>query len=171
MPAPHYSVFYRSDALPAAQPTASKHWRQSHSTVYFQKHFLANLDVPRLPQICRCHCSIALTLINVHNHLFSRQITAASGWFQTASESEDDQSSDFHTTSSHKYTLHTLLSTPLASVIHRALVKSNSAVQKANIQAVQMWRLNYRPLSPTICKILYSCQYTNTPEINHHFLK
>ena len=27
-PAPHYSVFYRPDALPAAQPTASKHWRQ-----------------------------------------------------------------------------------------------------------------------------------------------
>jgi len=26
-PAPHYSVFYRPDALPAAQPTASKHWR------------------------------------------------------------------------------------------------------------------------------------------------
>jgi len=28
MPAPHRSVFYRPDALPAAQPTASKHWRQ-----------------------------------------------------------------------------------------------------------------------------------------------
>ena len=26
MPAPHHSVFYRLDALPAAQPTASKHW-------------------------------------------------------------------------------------------------------------------------------------------------
>ena len=29
-PAPHRSVFYRPDALPAAQPTASKHWRQSY---------------------------------------------------------------------------------------------------------------------------------------------
>jgi len=28
MPAPHRSVFYRPDALPATQPTASKHWRQ-----------------------------------------------------------------------------------------------------------------------------------------------
>ena len=28
--APHNSVFYRPDALPAAQPTASKHWRQKH---------------------------------------------------------------------------------------------------------------------------------------------
>ena len=27
MPAPHPSVFYRPDALPAAQPTVSKHWR------------------------------------------------------------------------------------------------------------------------------------------------
>ena len=26
-PAPHHSVFYRPDALPGAQPTASKHWR------------------------------------------------------------------------------------------------------------------------------------------------
>ena len=29
MPAPHRSVFYRPDALPAAQPTMSKHWRHS----------------------------------------------------------------------------------------------------------------------------------------------
>ena len=29
-PVPHHSVFYRPDALPAAQPTASKHWRQKH---------------------------------------------------------------------------------------------------------------------------------------------
>ena len=27
-PAPHHSVFYRQDALPAAQPTTSKHWRK-----------------------------------------------------------------------------------------------------------------------------------------------
>ena len=27
-PASHHSVFYRPDAFPAAQPTASKHWRQ-----------------------------------------------------------------------------------------------------------------------------------------------
>ena len=29
-PVPHHSVFYRLDALPAAQPTASKHWRHKH---------------------------------------------------------------------------------------------------------------------------------------------
>ena len=37
-PAPHHSVFYRPDALVAAQPTASKHWRQlqfdRHGPVY-----------------------------------------------------------------------------------------------------------------------------------------
>ena len=31
MPAPHHSVFYRPDALPATQPTASKHWRHNHT--------------------------------------------------------------------------------------------------------------------------------------------
>ena len=29
MPAPHHSGFYRPDALPVAQPTASKHWRHA----------------------------------------------------------------------------------------------------------------------------------------------
>ena len=33
MPAPHHSVFYRPDALPAAQPTASKHWRLTTLTL------------------------------------------------------------------------------------------------------------------------------------------
>ena len=32
MPVPHHSVFYRPDALPAAQPTASKHWRHPQRT-------------------------------------------------------------------------------------------------------------------------------------------
>jgi len=32
-PAPHHSVFHRPDTLPAAQPTASKHWRSSSSPV------------------------------------------------------------------------------------------------------------------------------------------
>ena len=34
-PAPHHSVFYRSDALPAAQPTASKHWRATVVITYY----------------------------------------------------------------------------------------------------------------------------------------
>jgi len=34
MPAPHCSVFYRPDALPAAQPTESKHWRLLQTSVH-----------------------------------------------------------------------------------------------------------------------------------------
>ena len=30
-PTSHHSIFYRLDALPAAQPTASKHWRKESS--------------------------------------------------------------------------------------------------------------------------------------------
>ena len=30
-PAPHHSVFYRPDTLPAAQPTVSKHWRDTNN--------------------------------------------------------------------------------------------------------------------------------------------
>ena len=37
MPAPHCSVFYRPDALPAAQPTVSKHWRQKRLWIYFME--------------------------------------------------------------------------------------------------------------------------------------
>jgi len=42
-PAPYRSDFYRPDALPAAQPTASKHWRRNHyniNNVYFWLQFL-----------------------------------------------------------------------------------------------------------------------------------
>ena len=38
MPAPHHSVFYRPDALPATQPTASKHWRH-----YIHRYIHSNL--------------------------------------------------------------------------------------------------------------------------------
>ena len=33
-PAPHHSAFYRPDALPAAQPTVSKHWRHDLHLVF-----------------------------------------------------------------------------------------------------------------------------------------
>ena len=36
-PAAHHSVFYRPDALPAAQPTASKHWRHTINTTINRK--------------------------------------------------------------------------------------------------------------------------------------
>ena len=37
MPAPQHSVFYRLDALPATQPTASRHWRQIICTDTYNK--------------------------------------------------------------------------------------------------------------------------------------
>ena len=43
MPAPHHSVFYRPDALPAAQPTASKHWRHI-SRSYHNIHIFFETD-------------------------------------------------------------------------------------------------------------------------------
>ena len=33
-PAPHHAVFYKPDALPAAQPTASKHWRHNTTVIW-----------------------------------------------------------------------------------------------------------------------------------------
>ena len=41
-PAPHHSVFYRPGALPAAQPTASKHWR--HKALEVLKQFSCHLN-------------------------------------------------------------------------------------------------------------------------------
>ena len=49
MPAPHHSFFYRLDALLAAQPTASKHWRHlltdliTYITVNDSLHFTDSL--------------------------------------------------------------------------------------------------------------------------------
>jgi len=37
-PAPHHSVFYRPYALPATQPTVSKHWRQIVKALKSQVH-------------------------------------------------------------------------------------------------------------------------------------
>ena len=46
MPAPHHSLFYRPDALPVAQPAASKHWRPASPTVrWYRKFLLTNISV------------------------------------------------------------------------------------------------------------------------------
>jgi len=52
MPAPHRSVFYRPDALPAAQPTASKHWKQVMWVINPAvgcRYFLPGLQLPPQP--------------------------------------------------------------------------------------------------------------------------
>jgi len=48
MTAPHHSGFYRPDAFPAAQPTASKHWRHTCSLLY--------LSLLKVWRRCRLHC-------------------------------------------------------------------------------------------------------------------
>jgi len=56
----HYSVFYRSDALPVAQTIASKHWRQIHVSKYstFCPGYLTGLQtwdqLPSLPSCSIC---------------------------------------------------------------------------------------------------------------------
>ena len=54
MPAPHHSVFYKPDALPAAQPTASKHWRQSTEGSRYNnlKIFIKQEDTTLLTPVC-----------------------------------------------------------------------------------------------------------------------
>ena len=47
-PAPHHSVFYRPDALPAAQPTASKHWRHFMLTLTY-----INSNSSHFPVTCK----------------------------------------------------------------------------------------------------------------------
>jgi len=48
-PAPHHSVSYRPDALPATQPTASKHWRQLiHCTLVHKLQILGLIQTSEL---------------------------------------------------------------------------------------------------------------------------
>jgi len=51
-PAPHHSVFYTPDALPAAQPTASKDWKRERSLFNMSEHnkYIYKLDIGRLPE-------------------------------------------------------------------------------------------------------------------------
>ena len=58
-PAPHHSVFYRPDALPAAQPTVSKHWRLHHKRPVRWMHYL------RLHTLCNSAWVVFLFLRQV----------------------------------------------------------------------------------------------------------
>ena len=57
-PAPHHSVFYRPDALPVAQPTASKHWRQKSYPMLICIYTLYT---------CIHVCMCGLTLYSLHS--------------------------------------------------------------------------------------------------------
>ena len=58
-PAPHLSVFYRPDALPAAQPTVSKHWRQNYC-----KHLPPNYIYGTVWQYVRLHDNNKQTMMH-----------------------------------------------------------------------------------------------------------
>ena len=60
-PAPHHSVFYRPDALPAAQPTASKRWRDCIHTALIEKR--RNKNFPW----CLVSCGVSQTVWNVQS--------------------------------------------------------------------------------------------------------
>jgi len=45
MPTPQHSVFYKLDALPAAQPTASTHWRHKRKMTDWQWHQLDHMQI------------------------------------------------------------------------------------------------------------------------------
>ena len=51
-PVPHHSVFYRLDALPAAQPTPSRHWRQPERRLWLLCIFHFSLVPPCIVCIC-----------------------------------------------------------------------------------------------------------------------
>ena len=70
MPATHHSVFYRPDALPVAQPTESKHWRQItwihtyiHTNLYSARIVRTNL---RRYRGAGCLSSVDASVITVN---------------------------------------------------------------------------------------------------------
>jgi len=75
-PAPHHSVFYRPDALPAAQPTAWMHWRQMIKTMNDSDKSLPggesiarlSVDRPFLVVPLRVHCATRAPLIAITTH-------------------------------------------------------------------------------------------------------
>jgi len=87
-PAPHHSVFYRPDALPAAQPTASKHWRQTNTPVIKPIHVICkNKSNNRIlwsdfsfKAIHLIHC---FTLVVSYNNLPTSSLNGDCHWHTT----------------------------------------------------------------------------------------
>ena len=74
MPSPQHSVFYRPDALPATQPTASKHWRHWYGALceeillaeisrVYQWLFLFIDQVPEKGPLNVCVCARAPSVL------------------------------------------------------------------------------------------------------------
>ena len=66
MPAPHRSVFYRPDALPATQPTASKHWREISDAIIAYKNIfqITGVSVGSLLSALLCAGSVCCQTVS-----------------------------------------------------------------------------------------------------------
>ena len=69
-PAPHRSVFYRPDALPATQPTVSKHWRRRDTVTLISVH------------VIEPSCTISSNIIMQQMEEMKRPERADEGWRQ-----------------------------------------------------------------------------------------
>ena len=67
-PAPHRSVFYRPDALPAAQPTASKHWRLSCYAVLLSDYILFHFQYRSVKVFNQCSVKTPSPVLNQCSH-------------------------------------------------------------------------------------------------------
>ena len=81
-PAPHHSVFYRPDAFPAAQPTASKHWRQCNAAANVKCWFSSVGSWQTLQGLseyithrhkCITHCTPAAIRLSRHSPAINSQ--------------------------------------------------------------------------------------------------
>jgi len=86
-PAPHYSVFYRPGAIPAAQPTASKHWRPPPWYQYTRNCSECKVDFGLLLFFKDCCCWYVLTVIQTsicssHEQVLfcEAQLPSVAGW-------------------------------------------------------------------------------------------
>ena len=82
MPAPHHSVFYRPGALPAAQPTVSKHWRHECIDYPLTANLPRNLPVKQILKSVKIwqnygHESVASVFL-AHPVHFTRSVVCVS---------------------------------------------------------------------------------------------
>ena len=107
MPAPHQSVFYRPDALPAAQPTASKHWRQYEMdiTAASENQTLANFQFrEKVTQaksaLCRhCRLTASQTFADILQFQWKRHeenVYKNAVWYHKLYHYSHDKLASFH---------------------------------------------------------------------------
>ena len=68
-PVPHHWVFYRLDALPAAQPTPSRHWRQPERRLWLLRIFQFSVHHPALyVSACRLLHVAVVACLDMYRH-------------------------------------------------------------------------------------------------------